>query len=194
MRSRWINDLDQFMGGEGSRNAVTEAGLRIPAGSRTLGPAYGMRLLRNGGAVRRRASGTCVACGLDLVECCPDGRRAVPLAAAVHVLDAAGPHDTVFARANRCGRSGVGAHVPGPVPRPVTLRDGGHLLRRQHDALQFRERMQSTLEVNRLFAHVTAVGALLLALRQRRELSRGRFHRKHHGLGPRPLKRASEAG
>src|SRR3989442_11121083 len=74
--------------------------------------------------------------GLELVQRRPDGGRAHPLGAAVHVLGAAAPHYPVFARADP-DEADATPHVPlllPPTPR-VTGRHAGQLLGRQHRAL-----------------------------------------------------------
>src|SRR3989442_609083 len=73
-----------------------------------------------------------------------------------HILDAAAPHHPVFARAQPDALS-VLAHVPVLLPWAlgVALRRVGHLLVREHRALQSQEDAQSALKVGGLGDHVT---------------------------------------
>src|SRR2546426_5931540 len=80
---------------------------------------------------------------LEIVEGRPHGRRADALDAAVHVLYAAAPYDSVLARAGRAG-PGVLADVPVLLPRAprVRLRHVGQLRVREHRALQLHQRAE----------------------------------------------------
>src|SRR5439155_1340128 len=68
------------------------------------------------GAVLRGLLGPAVL-GLELVERRPHGARMVPLAAAVHILSAATPHDAILAGANT-GDAGVSTSASRASGRP----------------------------------------------------------------------------
>src|SRR2546422_8313703 len=86
---------------------------------------------------------------LEFVQRRPDGRRALSLSAAEHVLDAAAPHHPVFARADPGVRPDVLPHVPLLLPRTPWVGVGhvGQLLVRKHRALQAQRSEEHTSEL-----------------------------------------------